>query len=343
MSFLWPTALLLLVLLPFAVVGYLALERRRQARLAGLGGLGAVTGVAAGRTRRAIRRWLPAGLMLAGLATLIVALARPQATVGVPRLEGVVVLAFDVSASMAADDLQPSRMEAAKAAASSFVERQPPGVIVGVVAFSDSGLSVQVPTSDQVAVLAAIARLHPERGTSLNEGIEAAVAAIITSEQGISGYYTNRSPEPTVMPDVRADEADRDPADRTSAAVVLLSDGEATADRDPMAGALTAAREGIRVHTVGVGSPAGAVIDVEGFSVATQLDEPMLRAIAETTGGAYHHAASADELVAVYDELDTRLTVRSETMEVTALVAALGLGLLMLGGTAGLVWLGRLP
>lgn len=338
MSFLWPSALLLLVLLPFAVVGHLAVERRRRARLAALGSLGVVAGTSAGGRRRALRRWLPAALVLAGLASLVVALARPQAAVGVPRLEGIVVLAFDVSASMAADDLQPSRMEAAKAAAAAFVERQPAGVITGVVAFSDSGLSVQVPTSDQVVVRAAIARLHPERGTSLNEGVEAAVAAILTSEEGIAGYYTNRSPEPTLMPDVRAE-----PVERTSAAIVLLSDGEATADRDPLAGARTAAREGIRVYTVGVGSPAGAVIDVEGFSVATQLDEQTLRAIAGLTDGAYHHAASADELVAVYDELDTRLTVRSETMEVTALVAAFGLGLLVLGGAAGLIWAGRLP
>lgn len=336
MSFLWPAALLLLALVPLAAAGYLALDRRRRARLAGLGSLGVqATLSVAGGVRPSVRRWLPAALVLAGLTTLVVAVARPRAVVGVPRQEGVVVLAFDVSASMAADDVAPTRMEAAKAAASEFVRRQPDGVIVGVVAFSDSGLSVQVPTSDEAAVLSAIGRLHPERGTSLNEGLEAAVAAIVTSQDGVSGYDADRSPEPTLRPMA--------PAGRRSAAIVLLSDGEATADRDPLEGAAIAAQQGIRVYTVGVGSVAGAVIDVEGLSVATQLDEATLRAIAAATGGSYQHAGSADDLAAVDDGLDTRLTVRPEPMEVTALVAALGLGLLVAGGAAGIVWLGRLP
>jgi Ca-activated chloride channel family protein len=341
-SFAWPWALLLLALVPLAAMGYLGLERRRRERLAALGGLGRAVGGAQGGTGRdrwqPLRRWLPVGLVLAGLATLVVALARPQAVLGVPRQEGIVVLAFDVSGSMAADDMEPTRMEAAKAAASAFVARQPEGVIVGVVAFSDSGLSVQAPTSDQAAVLAAIARLHPERGTSLTEGIAAALDAIVaTEDDAVQGYYTNRSPSPdaTFVP--------VDPGSHGSAVVVLLTDGEATGDRDPLAGARTAADHGIRVHTVGVGSAAGAIIDVEGFRVHTQLDEPTLRAIAELTGGTYQVAASADELLAVYDALDTRLTFRSETLEVTALVAGLGLAWLVLGGVAGLAWLGRLP
>lgn len=333
MSFLWPWALAGLALVPLAAVGYLVLERRRRKRLAGLGSLGIP--MATGRRAGWVRRWLPPALVLAGLAALAVAFARPQAVVGVPRQEGTVVLAFDVSASMAADDMTPTRMEAAKAAALSFVARQPEGVIVGVVAFSDSGLAVQAPTSDQAAVQAAIGRLHPERGTSLNEGIEAAVQAVLASQDGVSGYYSSRSPQPTLVP--------VPPGSRTSAAVVLLSDGEATGDRDPMAGADTAADLGIRVHTVGIGSRSGAIIDVEGFNVVTQLDEPMLVAIAERTGGTYQRAATAEQLVAVYDTLDARLTIRPEPMEVTAIVAALGLALLLMGGVAGLVWLGRLP
>ena len=341
MSFLWPSALLLLALLPLAALGYRALERRRLARLRGLGSLGLAVGASGSdpgvRWRRA-RRWLPAGLVLAGLATLVVALARPQAVVGVPHQEGIVVLAFDVSGSMAADDVAPSRMEAAKAAASAFVERQPEGVIVGVVAFSDSGLSVQVPTRDQEAVLAAIARLDPQRGTSLTQGVDAAVDAITDAEDGVArGYYTSRSPAPDAAP------VPVGPGSHGHAVVVLLTDGEATADRDPLAGANAAAAQGIRVHTVGVGSVAGAVVDIEGFRVLTQLDEPMLQAIAERTGGTYHHADSAEELESIYDSLDTRLVVETETTEVTSLVAALGLALLTLGGVAALAWLGRLP
>jgi Ca-activated chloride channel family protein len=334
--------LVLLLLVPLAAAGYVALERRRRARLAGLGSMGLVTNpvrAGGGARRRRFRRWLPVGLVLAGLASLVVALARPQAVVGIPRQEGTVLLAFDVSGSMAANDMSPTRMEAAKAAASAFVEQQPPGIVIGVVAFSDSGLSVQVPTSDQAAVLAAIGRLHPERGTSLSDGINASLDAIANSEEGdaVNGYYTNRSPAPepqgTPVP----------VGSHGSAVIVLLSDGEDTADRDPLAGARAAADAGIRVDTVGVGSANGATLEVEGFSVHTQLDEETLKRIADMTGGTYQRAEDADQLRQVYDSLQTRLTIRAEPTEVTALAAGLGLGLLMLGGIAGLVWLGRLP
>lgn len=342
MSFLWPQALLLLLLLPLAVAGYVGLERRRRGRLAGLGSLGVAVGPPGldgwGDGRRGLRRWLAASLVLAGVATLIVALARPQAVVGLPRQEGVVVLAFDVSASMAADDVVPTRMEAAKAAASAFVQRQPQGVIIGVVAFSDSGLTVQAPTRDQAAVLAAIERLRPQRGTSLDQGVSVALQAILaTEEDEVRGYYTSRSPQP--LPSV----APVEPGSHASAAVVLLTDGEATSDRDPLAGAEAAARLGVRVHTVGVGSARGTVLDVEGLRVHTQLDELTLRTIANLTRGTYQHAATADELQHVYDTLDTRLAIRTEAMEVTALVSALGLVLVLAGGVAGLAWLGRLP
>lgn len=342
MSFLWPPALLLLLLLPLAVAGYVGLERRRRARLASLGSLGMVTGTPRAQERadawRRLRRWLPASLVLAGVTMLVVALARPQAVVGLPRQEGIVVLGFDVSASMAADDMEPTRMEAAKAAASAFVRRQPDGVVIGVVAFSDSGLIVQVPTRDQAAVLAAIERLRPQRGTSLDQGVSVALQAIFASDaEEVQGYYTNRSPEP--LPSV----APVEPGSYGSAVVVLLTDGEATSDRDPLAGAQVAARLGVRVHTVGVGSARGAVLDVEGLRVHTQLDEATLRAIADLTRGTYENAGSAEELQHVYDTLDTRLAIRSEAMEVTALVAAAGLLLLLVGGVAGLAWLGRLP
>lgn len=342
MSFLWPAALLLLAVVPLAAVGYLGLERRRRVRLAGLGSLGVTVGAATPGGRpdrwRLLRRWLPMGFVLAGLATLIVALARPHAVVGVPRHEGIVVLAFDVSASMSAADMEPTRIDAAKAAAAAFAERQPEGVVIGVVAFSDSGMTVQVPTSDRTLVRAAIARLRPERGTSLTEGVTAALETIIaTEEDEVRGYYTNRSPGPVPS------RAPVDPGSHGSAVVVLLTDGEATGDRDPLAGAAAAAELGIRVHTVGVGSVTGAIIDVEGLRVHTQLDEATLRAIADLTGGTYRHAGTADELAQIYDTLDTRLSIRTEPMEVTAPVTAVGLALLLVGGVAGLAWLGRLP
>jgi Ca-activated chloride channel family protein len=193
MSFIWPPMLLLVLAVPLGAALYQFLERRRRRRVVSFG----VVGVAAppagpswpgqpGRPGR-LRRRLPAGLILAGLTILVVALARPQSVVGVPRVEGTVVLSFDVSGSMAADDLAPTRMEAAKAAAREFVGRQPPAVRIGVVAFSDSGFSIQVPTNDQSLVLAAINRLVPERGTSIARGILSSVATIAAADARAEG------------------------------------------------------------------------------------------------------------------------------------------------------------
>ena len=346
MSFIWPPMLLLVLAVPLGALLYQFLERRRRRRVVNFG----VLGVAApptspsptgqpGRPDRPgrLRRRLPAGLILAGLTILVVALARPQSVVGVPRVEGTVVLSFDVSGSMAADDLAPTRMEAAKAAARAFVGRQPPAVRIGVVAFSDSGFSIQVPTNDQSLVLAAINRLVPERGTSIARGILSSVATIDADADPTTGYYTNRSPEPTPVP-TPVPKGTYAPA-----AIVLLTDGENNQLPDPIAAAQTAADRGIRIYTVGIGSAAGATLDIEGFKVHSQLDESMLRQISDTTGGAYYAAADADALKTIYDTIDTHLVIRPEAMEVTSLFAGAGVLFLLVGGVASLAWLGRLP
>src|SRR5262245_12109061 len=165
MSFIWPAMLILLLTIPVCVVLYLRLQRRRQRLIASYGNLGLMQG-ALGR-RLGARRHIPQALFLVGLIFLLIGLARPQAAVSLPRAEGTVILAFDVSGSMAAEDLKPTRMEAAKAVAREFVQRQPHGTQIGVVAFSESGLTVQPPTDEQEAVLATLNRLSPQRGTSL--------------------------------------------------------------------------------------------------------------------------------------------------------------------------------
>src|SRR5579863_7123793 len=173
MSFIWPVLLFALLLIPLLVMAYLRLYRKRQRIVAQFSNLWLKQGN--GGQRLDVRRHIPPVFFLLSLIILIFALARPQAVISLPRVEGTVILAFDVSGSMAADDLKPTRMEAAKAAAQDFVQRQPPTVQIGVVAFSDNGLSVQVPTTDQGAVLAAINRLTPQRGTSLANGIIASL------------------------------------------------------------------------------------------------------------------------------------------------------------------------
>ena len=195
MTFLWSPALLAIVLVPLGIVGARRIEARRRARLAGLGGLGnlgrSVPTDGSGRRGRTGDR-LTAAAVVGAFVLFAIALARPQATLSVPRIEGTIVLTFDVSGSMAADDVSPTRMESAKAAAKVLVEKRPPGVVVGVVAFSDSGLAVQAPTDETPRLLAAIDRLAPSRGTSVGQGILATLAAIERAESDTPpSYYSN--------------------------------------------------------------------------------------------------------------------------------------------------------
>ncbi len=338
MSFIWPAMLLFLLAIPLGVGEYLVLERRRRRRVAAYGPL-AVRANPDGRSKPgSVRRRIPAALTLVGVTILLVALARPQSAVGVPRFEGTVMLAFDVSGSMGATDLEPTRMEAAKAAAREFVERQPTSIQIGVVAFSDSGFSIQVPTRDQALVLAAINRLAPERGTSLGRGILTSLQTIAALDvDPAAGYYTNRSPEPSPEPTPVPDGT------YASASIVLLTDGENNQSPDPLAAAQAAADRGVRIYTIGVGSVAGTTIEVEGFRVHSRLDEPMLMQIAEMTDGAYYGADDPEELKGIYDSINTRLVVRPEETEITSLFAGAGVLILLIGGVASLLWLGRLP
>ena len=207
-----------------------------------------------------------------------VAIARPQATVALPRPEGTVMLTFDVSASMAATDLPPTRMEAAQTIASNIVKQQPPGVVIGIVAFSDAGIAVQAPTSDQADVLAAIDRLTPSNGTSVGQGLIATLGAIQKAE----GRHARRLlQQPLARPDVRAGGRSRRASD-ASTVIVLLSDGENNERPDPIQVAQQAADLGHpdrhdrrrRARTAPTSS-------LDGFKVHTQLDDATLQQIAD--------------------------------------------------------------
>jgi Ca-activated chloride channel family protein len=227
-------------------------------------------------------------------------------------------------------------MEAAKAAAKAFVERQPPTVQVGVVAFSDSGIAVQPATSDTAAILAAIDRLQPQRGTSLGSGILASLHAVELAEDPNQGYYTNRDPGASAAPVA--------PGSHTSAIVVLLSDGENNEAPDLQGAAQAAADKGIRIDPVGIGSPAGTTVDIGGFKVHTALDEATLTSIADTTHGTYLAAPDAAHLADDYAKLDENLvTTAARPTEVTGLFAVFGLAAIVLGLLASVAWLGRAP
>jgi Ca-activated chloride channel family protein len=252
---------------------------------------------------------VPALLFLLAFVAMVVAVARPQGTVSLPVGQGVVVLAFDVSGSMAATDQTPTRMDAAKAAATDFVEHQPPGIAVGIVAFSDSGIAVQAPSTDQAEVLQAIKQLAPQKGTALGQGLQAALHLISVAE----------------------------------AAVVLLTDGENNEQPDPVAIAQQAADLGIRVDTVAIGTAGGADLDLNGFHVHSQLDEALLQQIATTTGGTYYATDGQGRLTDVYGAISPKVTIQPQTIELTALAAGGAMVLVVLGVMASLAFLGRLP
>ena len=335
MAFTWPGMLFLLLLVPVLAGLYLAVRRRRQQQAAGFAGPWAAGNAPAAPLTR--RRWVVLALFLAGLTALLAALARPQAVVSLPRVEGTVILAFDVSDSMAADDLQPTRLEAAKTAARQFVQEQPSGVLIGVVVFSDNGFAVQPPTDDQAAILAAIDRLEPRRGTSLSAGIQMSLNTIVQMDAIPTPYfYSNQTPAPTPSPTAMP------PGSYSPATIVLLTDGENNLPPDPLEIALEAARRGVRIYSVGIGSPAGAIIKVQGFSVHTRLDEALLKQISAQTGGAYYNAANAEDLMKVYNDIRMQLVVRPEWTEMTAILAGAGILLLLTGSLLSLFWFGRL-
>jgi Ca-activated chloride channel family protein len=337
MSFIWPALLLALFAVPLLVFLYFQLQRRRRRFAARYGSLGLVhdaIGKGIG-----FRRHIPALIFLAGITVLIFSLARPQATIDLPKNEGTVVLTFDVSGSMAAKDFQPTRMEAAKAAAREFVQNQPSSVAIGVVVFSDGGISVQPPTDDREQTLATIDRLVPRRGTSLGNGILVALNTIAvdagdppilkTSASGNSAQSIEPVPAPQGW--------------YPSAAIVLLTDGENNESPDPSMAANLAADLGVRVYTVGIGSPAGIDLEVEGFTVHTSLDESTLQAIAAETGGAYYNAGNEQQLRQIYADLKPKLSIKPEKIEMTSLFAGLGMIVFLLGGMLSLLWFGHVP
>lgn len=327
MTFRAPWMLGLLVLVPGLVATYARARRRRAERAAQLAEQGLVT--ASSTSRPGARRHVPFGLFAAAVTLLLIGTARPMTTVKTPRQEGTVILALDVSNSMKADDVTPTRIEAAKEAARAFVDRQPPAVLIGVVAFGDGAVVVQTPTNAHADVLGAIDRLTPEGGTSLGQ-------ALLTSLTAIAGKPVTIDPEA-----LASDSAQVDIGYFGSATVVLLSDGEETSRPDPVSVAEVASVAGVRVHTIGVGTPAGTVVQVDGFSVATALDSELLEEVAAVTDGTYHEGDDREGLKAISESIDLRFKLVSEHTEVTGLLSAAGILLLVAGALLSVLWFGR--
>jgi Ca-activated chloride channel family protein len=302
-----------------------AAGRRRAAALA-------AAGITAGGPGPGPRRTRSAGIWftIAGLAVLAVAVAGPSATVPVSRASGTVILAMDVSGSMAATDVAPSRLAAAKRAALSFIGAQPDSVDIGVVAFTQGGLEAALPTADHTRAEAAVRRLKASGGTSLGDAILASLSAI-----------THK----TVV--LRRDGSAPNIGYWPSATIVLFSDGQDGAGSGGSAGGSTgpaaaaAEKAGVHVDTVGVGTVAGTTVDVDGYHLFTALNAAVLRSIAQATAGAYHPASDAGELNGIASSIDLRLTVSHEPLPLAGAFIGVALVLLAVGAVLTVTRSGR--
>ena len=324
MSFASPSLFVALLFVPALIAGYVALQRRRVKRLADLA---AQALVPVASTRRAgARRHIPFALLVLAATLALLSLTRPMMNLSIPHREGTVILAFDVSNSMLATDLKPTRLDAAKAAAKKFVARQPSTIKIGVVAFSDSGLTAQVPTNVPGDVVAAIDRLSPQGGTSV-------AAGIFTSLNAIAG-------KPIALPP----EAANGNLDHVNvgyfgnAAIVLLSDGENTSRTDPLEVAKLASVAGVHVYPIGIGSPQGTVVTIDGFNIATALDEQELTDIASVTNGKYFLAQDSTSLASIYGSIKLKFVSHGQDTEVTGLFAGAAAVLLIVGASLSMLW-----
>ena len=312
-------AFLAVGLLVALALGWAAIvvTRRRTAALA-------LAGVAPDGWWRGRGRMAGVWCTIAGVAVLAVAVAGPAASVPVSHASGTVILAMDVSGSMAATDVAPSRLGAAKQAAVSFVNAQPATVDIGVVAFQQGGLEAALPTADHATVTAAIQRLQAGGGTSLGEAILASLSAIThkTVVLGANGAIPSIGYWP-------------------SATIVIFSDGQDESATGDAAAAAVAQKAGVHIDTVGVGTAAGTTVEVEGYHLFTALDEATLKSISQATGGAYHPASDASQLNGIASSINLRLTVTNEPLPLAGAFIGLALALLAAGALLTVARTGR--
>ncbi|MFH1650667.1 MAG: VWA domain-containing protein [Chloroflexota bacterium] len=342
MSFLWIQLLWLLLLVPVLVAAYVLLQRRRKKYALRYSSISLVK-EALGRGP-GMRRHIPPLLFLIGVITMIVAVARPVATITLPSQQATVILAIDVSGSMRAEDVKPNRIEAAKSAARLFVEKQPRNVLIGVVSFSGGASIVQTPTIDKESVLAAINRLVPQRRTAIGSGILTSLDAIFEEEepdQALDVSPSNRDaplapePPPSLAPEQRKSFA--------PAAVILLSDGVSTTGPNPLEVVPEAMSRGVRIYTVGLGTPEGTILNTRGYSIRVRLDEETLKRIAEQTDGSYFKAENETDLSKIYGDLGTQLVLKPEKTEITAGFTGAAVVILLAAGVLSMLWFNRLP
>lgn len=379
LTFIWPKLLWLLLAVPLLGIYYIALALRRakvgrryasleiigEASLAaaGAGAGGRISGmpidVAGSRTGAKgaahvkpsrFKRWrhhIAPTLMLFAVAMLIFAVTRPQAVVLLPSRVETIMLALDMSGSMRATDVKPTRMSAAQTAAKNFIEDQPRQMQVGVVGVAAAAAVVQSPTTNRADIMQAIDRLQPQRGTALGSGIIIALHTLLPgSAIDVAKLIGDGGPPPPPVvgpqkppPPMPA----ATPGSNSASAIVLVTDGQSNTGPDPLKAADIAAEHGVRVFTVGIGTPEGINVSVDGYSLRVRLDEETLKKVATVTGGEYFRASTSTDLKKIYRLISAKMAMeKSHVTEVTAIFVALGALLAMIAALLSLSWYNRI-
>lgn len=344
MSLLWPGFLFLLGLVPLLIAAYIWVLRRQRVglRYSSL----AMVREALPRYSR-WRRHIPFAMFLLALVSLIVTVARPVSIVSVPTGQATIILALDVSGSMRQRDIQPSRLEAAKAAALSFIRQQESTTQIAIVAFAGYAELIQRPTSDQEALGLAVRSLTTARGTAIGSGILESIDAIAEIDRAVAPSVQDPSSEdqPVAVPK----------GAYVPHIIVLLTDGVATTGPLPLDAAQQAVDRGVRVYTIGFGTENGSAQFADpggpfggpgqpgagqgrGGGFRRGIDEATMKRIAEMTDAEYYEASSAAELVKVFQDLPTYLISKHEVMEVSVVFAGLGALLVALAGFLSMRW-----
>jgi Ca-activated chloride channel family protein len=344
MNFIWPSLLYLLLLIPVLIGAYVWLLRRRKKLAVSYANLALVR--QAIRKGPSWRRHIPPALMLLALALMLIAAARPVATIQLPSNKQTIMLAMDVSGSMRATDVEPSRIVAAQNAAKAFLAELPRHVRVGIVAFAGTAQLAQLPTLSREDLVTAIDRFQLQRGTATGNGIVLSLATLFPDD-GIDigqmqwGRAENRGRR---IEDAGKEKKTVDPVapgSYTSAAIIMLTDGQRTTGVDPMEAAKMAADRGVRVYTVGIGTVNGETIGFEGWSMRVRLDEDTLKQIANRTAAEYFYAGTADDLKKVYNTLSSKLGVEKKETEIAGIFALIAAAFALIAGALSLAWFGR--
>jgi len=349
MNFQWQELLWLLLVVPALVLLYLWLLHRRKktaVRFASVALVKQALGKGPGW-----RRHVPPVLMLLAITTLVLAAARPMAVLKLPSNQETIILAMDVSGSMRAADVQPNRLVASQNAAKAFLAELPRHVKVGIVAFAGSAQVVQPVTLSREDLVAAIDKFQLQRATAIGSAIVVALSELFPEQRINLGDMTySRNTDPFAPKGRSLDQPRPDdkpftpvaPGSHSSAAIILLTDGQRTTGVDTAEAAKMAAERGVRVYTVGVGTVDGEIIGFEGWSMRVRLDEESLKDVARATQAEYFYAGTAENLKKVYETLSSKLTVEKRETEISGLLALAASLLALVSAGLSVLWFNRI-